>query len=289
MGRPSSAACFSPGSRVNSQMKYRNSVPTLDTIIANTRAFSSLARSMHRRRSTAPVPPAARRSCCGSCARARPACTRKNTSMAARATARFSNVCRARLGGNWPRTSITAKKPILTANMPHSTMRTPRLRRQHHPSSAATGTAGNSTKNSAGSTCRGSSSVAETNPAAITAVTSSGLPQAGNVGQFGLGIAALAANALRRRSRRLKLNSASVLVASRRGGDRHRPARNPTSNVRATTESPVRQSAGNRLRADESSWAAADRHRSTPPAPCCRPAGPGPGLPHAGAARSPCR
>nr|WP_241900261.1 hypothetical protein [Stenotrophomonas maltophilia] len=137
--------------------------------------------------------------------------------------------------------------------MPDSTMRTPRLRRQHHPSSAATGTAGNSTKNSPGSTCRGSSSVAETNPAAITAVTSNGLPQAGNVGQFGLGIAALAASALRRRSRRLPLNSASVLVASRRGGDRHRPARNPTSNVRATTESPVRQSAGNRLRADESS------------------------------------
>ena len=196
--------------------------------------------------------------------------------MAARATARFSNVCRARLGGNWPRTSITAKKPILTANMPHSTMRTPRLRRQHHPSSAATGTAGNSTKNSAGSTCRGSSSVAETNPAAITAVTSSGLPQAGNVGQFGLGIAALAANALRRRSRRLKLNSASVrwpagaaVIAT------DRPGTPPATSGQRPNPLCANPLATGCVRMNLPGAAAA-RHRSTPPAPCCRPADPGP-------------
>ncbi|WP_223277007.1 hypothetical protein [Stenotrophomonas maltophilia] len=60
-------------------------------------------------------------------------------------------------------------------------------------------------------------------PAPTTAVTSIGRPQAGKVGQVGFGADALAASALRRRSRRLPLKSSSVFA----GGEGRRRAPQP--------------------------------------------------------------
>ncbi|KAG0772931.1 hypothetical protein G6F22_015317 [Rhizopus arrhizus] len=176
----------------------------------------------------------------------------KNTSIAAIPTARSSNTCRARLGGNWPRSSITPKNTPLAPSRPSNTTRRPRLRRQHQPSRLATGTHSASTKQIAAIAWRGAHSAAASTPAAITAVTSTGRPQAGN--RFGrvCGVAA-ARDVPRRRWRCLRAKSAGGLAPGREGGDRHSPARKPASSDRATTESALRQSGGSTLRADGSS------------------------------------
>ncbi|KAG1434507.1 hypothetical protein G6F56_014285 [Rhizopus delemar] len=103
----------------------------------------------------------------------------KNTSIAAIPTARSSNTCRARLGGNWPRSSITPKNTPLAPSRPSNTTRRPRLRRQHQPSRLATGTHSARTKQISSIALLRDHSPADSQPAAITALTSNGRPQPG--------------------------------------------------------------------------------------------------------------